>query len=87
MCVLRHQVTATLSKLTVLDALVSWDVTASPASIDPLAPRVTPDPATGVQVTPSVDVEAVNVPPERDARTNAGTGPGNAGLHDRIGTG
>ena len=68
--------TTTLLKVTALAALVLCDVTASPASIEPLTPRVTPDPATAVQVTPSAEVYAVKVLPERATRTNAGTVPG-----------
>jgi hypothetical protein len=68
--------TTTLSKVTALAAPVLCEVTASPASIEPLTPRVTEDPATAVQVRPSAEVYAVNVLPERATRTNAGTVPG-----------
>src|SRR5215471_2276978 len=65
-------VTATLSKVTVLPAAVLCEVTARPASIDPLTLIDIAEPPSAVQVAPSIDVKAVNVLPERPTRTNAG---------------
>lgn len=42
------------------------EVAASPARIDPFIVNVTLDPVNGVQVTPSLEVKAVYVLPERD---------------------
>jgi len=48
--------TLTVSKVMVLKTLALWEVTARPASTGPLMLSVTLDPATGVQVIPSLEV-------------------------------
>ncbi|MBV9542936.1 MAG: hypothetical protein JOY61_00985, partial [Chloroflexi bacterium] len=65
----------TVSNVTVLSAPVLCDVTARPASTVPVIEMVTLEPAIGAHVTPSVDVYAVNVVPERATWTYAGTPP------------
>ena len=49
----------TVSKVAVLTIVVLCEVTAIPANQVPVGPRVTLDPGMGVQVTPSLEVEAV----------------------------
>ena len=51
--------TLTVSKVTVPRTLALCEVTAMPASTGPLILSVTLDPATGVQVVPSLEVYAV----------------------------
>src|SRR5437764_15428472 len=53
----------TASNVALLRAPGSCDVTASPASIGPETGRRTLEPATGLHVTPSADVSAVQTPP------------------------
>jgi hypothetical protein len=48
--------TLTVLKVTVPITPALWEVTAIPASTDPLMFSVTPDPASGVQVVPSLEV-------------------------------
>ena len=57
--------TVTVSSVTVLSAPPLWEVTAIPASQVPVRLMVTLEPATAVQVTPSLEVYAVNVVPAR----------------------
>ena len=56
----------TAPNVAVASWLVSCDVTAIPASSEPVRPlNGTVEPASGVQVTPSGDVDAENVVPVR----------------------
>src|SRR5437660_10015222 len=57
-------VTATESKVAVLIE-AAWEVTASPANIDPLMLRATVDPEMSVQLTPLVEVYALRLVPVR----------------------
>src|SRR5262249_61213029 len=54
---------------------VLGDAPASPASIPPLTLSVTVEPGTAVHVTPSDEVKAENVVPDRAARRYAGAVP------------
>src|SRR5437660_4999195 len=67
--------TATPVNVTVPAACVLCEVMARPACMAPLTLSVTLEPGTGVHVSPSLDVEAVNVPPDRVARTYTGVVP------------
>ncbi len=66
----------TVSKVTVLSWLVLWDVTARPARIVPVRPRLTLALGMGVQLSPSLDVYAVNVPFDCATSSHAGATPG-----------
>jgi hypothetical protein len=63
-------------KVAVLSALVLCEVTAIPARTVPETPRTSLEPAIGVQLTPSDDVYAVTMLPDRSTDTYAGTVPG-----------
>ncbi len=55
----------TAPNVAVLTLDVVCEVTARPANQVPVGPSVTLDPGMGVQVTPSLEVEAVYVVPAR----------------------
>ena len=67
--------TFSVSKVAVLKALELCEVTAKPASTEPLMLNVTLEPATGVQLVPLLEVYAVKVEPERATFKYAGVVP------------
>ena len=64
-----------VSKVPVLSWLVLCDVTARPARIVPVSPRLTLALGMAVQLSPSLDVYAVNVPFDCATSSHAGTTP------------
>src|SRR5689334_6887818 len=75
--------TATVSIVTVPRVLPLWEVTDGPARTLPVTFTVTLEPAIAVQVTPSLEVYAVNVVPVRPTCRYVGTVPAMVAI-DRV---